>query len=157
MKKLLSILLVLLCVATSALAAPWRVFDNAGLFSEKDITEIEQAISDFQNNTGCAFYVLTTDDYLGYKNWATIADSFYYAENPSWGMQVNGMVYYIDMNQRVPYISTFGKMSRALADGAISAAHDDCHSFLVAGEYKSAVFKMIDIAAEAYETYKTGR
>lgn len=157
MKKIFLIFVALVCFVTSAAATPLFVFDNAGLFSEKDIAEIEQAITDFRINTGCNFYVLTTDDYLGYKNWAAIADSFYYAENDSSGILTNGMVYYIDMNQRVPYISLFGKMSHALVGGAATAAHEACHSFLASGEYKSAVIKMINIATEYVETYEKGR
>ena len=149
MKKVLSILLVLLCLGSVAVAKSWCVFDNAGLFSKEDIEEIEQAITNFQIKTNLDFAVLTTDDYLGYKNWAPIADSFYDAEKFGFGYRHSGMLYYIDMNQRTPYVSTAGNMIQFFSDSELTAAHDACYPFLASGEYKKAVLKMIECATNA--------
>lgn len=149
MKKVLSMLLVLLCLASSALAQNGRVFDNAGLFSKEDIAEIEQAISDFQIKTDFAFVVLTTDDYLGFKNFASVAESFYIAEKFGFDRFNSGMLYYIDMNQRYPYVSTHGKMVTLFESTMLLAAHDACHPFLASGQYKQAVLKMIECATNA--------
>ena len=149
MKKVLCVLVALLCLASSAVAAPWRVFDNAGLFSKDDVAEIEQAITEFQIKTGFDFAVLTTDDYLGFKNESAIADSFYDAEKFGVGYYNSGMLYYIDMNQRVPYVSTTGEMIRIFDRVTNIKAHDACHPFLASGEYKEAVLKMIECAAQA--------
>ena len=149
MKKVLCVLVALLCLASSAVAVHWCVIDNAGLFSKDDVAEIEQAVTNFQIKTGYDFAVLTTDDYLGYKNMQAIADSFYVAENFGRGNNESGMLYYIDMNQRYPYVSTFGDMIMLFDGSEVSAAHDACHPFLASGEYKEAVLKMIECAAQA--------
>lgn len=162
MKKMLAITMffvllfsiVTLCFTTSAIAEPWRVFDNAGLFSSEDVNTIEQAIFEFQCNTNIDFAVLTTDDYIGKENWKTIADSFYDSENFGFGHQASGMLYYIDMNQRIPYISTCGEMIQVFDSFALTEAHDICHSFLASGQYKDAVLQMIEFATKEVETHK---
>ncbi len=67
MKRFLVLFLMLSLACTSSLAEPWRVFDNARLFSAEDNEAIEQAVSKFQRETNMDFVVLTTDDYLGKK------------------------------------------------------------------------------------------
>ena len=155
MKRFLGLLLViLLSCASLANAEPWRVFDNAGLFSDEDITVIEQAIFEFQKNTNLDFAVLTTDDYIGKENWTAIADSFYDCENFGFGRSASGMLYYIDMNQRIPYVSTAGEMMCIFDDDTLEKAHDSSHAFLVEGKYKDAVLRMIESATEAVQAYK---
>lgn len=154
MKRFIVMLVVFVfACGTVASADPWRVFDNAGLFSAEDIEAIEQAISDFQRETSMDFAVLTTNDYLGKSNQKAIADSFYDSSCFGFGQQASGLLYYIDMNQRIPYISTTGKMI-AIFDNTRTEAHDNCYSFLVDGAYKDAVLKMIECATEAISTYE---
>ena len=154
MKRAFIVFVTVLCLVSSALAEPWRVFDNAGLFSDEEIETIEQAIFAFQRQNNLDFAVLTTDDYIGKENWQAIADSFYDAENFGFGRQASGMLYYIDMNQRVPYISTAGEMIVVFDAAAIAKAHDASFSFLADGKYQDAVLRMIKSATEAVETYK---
>lgn len=155
MKRFIALLIVVLLTFVSvATAEPWRVFDNAGLFSTDDISAIEQAIYVFQRNTNLDFAVLTTDDYIGKENWAALADSFYDCENFGFGRNASGMLYYIDMWQRVPYISTAGEMIGIFDDETIATAHDVSHPFLADGKYKDAVLKMIESATEAVQAYK---
>ena len=154
MKKAMVLWIILLSFVTSAFAEPWRVFDNAGLFTAEDTEAIEIAIADFQRETNCDFAVLTTDDYIGKANWKAVADSFYDSENFGFGSRASGMLYYIDMNQRVPYISTTGEMVLILDDNTLSAAHETCYPFLACGLYKNAVLQMIESARNAVIAYK---
>lgn len=156
MKKRLFCLVFIafLCFANCAFADSWRVFDNAGLFTAEETEEIEQAIFAFQRTTNFDFAVLTTTDYIGQDNWKSIADSFYDSEGFGFGHQASGMLYYIDMNQRIPYVSTCGEMIQLFDSDTLAAAHDACHPFLSTGKYKDAVLKMIESATNAFETYK---
>jgi len=43
-RKFVAVVLLFLTVFSSALAEPWRVFDNAGIFSESEIEELENEI-----------------------------------------------------------------------------------------------------------------
>ena len=92
MKRMFLIVATVLCFISAAFAEPWRVFDNAGLFSAEDIVAIEQAIFAFQRSTSFDFAVLTTDDYIGKENWAAVADSFYDSEDFGFGQQTSGML-----------------------------------------------------------------
>lgn len=154
MKKIFVLFVALIFLYSAASAESWRVFDNAGLFTDEEIETIEQAIFDFQRNTNLDFAVLTTDDYIGTKNWAAIADSFYDCENFGFGRRASGMLYYIDMNQCVPYVSTAGNMIGIFDNDKIEKAHESCYDFLAEGKYKDAVLRMIKSAEEAAETYK---
>lgn len=155
MKRFIALLIVVLLLLVSvASAEPWRVFDNADLFTDEEIQAIEHAIFDFQRNTNLDFAVLTTDDYIGKENWAALADSFYDCENFGFGRKASGMLYYIDMNQRVPHISTAGEMICIFDDVAIYNAHETVHQLLAYGKYSEATLKMIELATEAVETYK---
>lgn len=154
MKKLLSILIAVACFITSAGAEAWRVFDNAGLFSAENINTIEQAIFQFQRETNYDFAVLTTDDYIGKANWKAIADSFYDSQNFGFGHQANGMLYYIDMNQRIPYVSTAGEMISVFDSDTLNNAHDLCYTYLASGKYTEAVLIMIESARRAAIAYE---
>lgn len=149
MKRLFVVIVALLCFANFAFAESWRVFDNAGLFSTEEIAVIEQSISDFQRSTNMDFVVLTTDDYLGENNQQAITDSFYDSGNFGFGRQASGMLYYIDMNQRKPYVSTCGEMIFEFFGDKLINAHNACHPFLANGEYKNAVLQMIEKATDA--------
>lgn len=154
MKRFVLILIAALCITTQSFAEPWRVFDNAGLFTDEDTKSIEHAIFTFQRTTNLDFVVLTTDDYLGKNNWTTIADSFYDSGNFGFGHQASGMLYYIDMNQRIPYISTCGEMVYMLDGDKLDAAHDASFTFLCNGEYAKAVLQMIETVTTSVEAYK---
>lgn len=154
MKKLFVLLICfVLSFGAAASAESWRVFDNAGVFSQEDIAAIEEAIADFQRATNIDFAVLTTNDYLGNDNWMTIANSFYDSMSFGFGKQASGMLYYIDMNQRIPCVSTSGEMVSIFAP-YLDAAHDACHAYLSKGDYKGAVLKMLKSASEAVESTK---
>lgn len=152
--KRLCVLLMILCLMFSAVAhaEPWRVFDNAGLFTEEDIVVIEEAIFTFQRATNIDFAVLTTDDYLGGETKA-ISDYFYDVMNFGFGSQASGMLFYIDMNRRVPCVTTSGDMI-LLFNPVLESALYACHPFLKEGAYKDAVLKMIELATEAVMTNK---
>ena len=150
MKKLFVLLIcfvLLFCAVASA--EQWRVFDNAKLFSEDDIQTIEEAIVVFQRETNLDFAVLTTDDFLGSDNQFAVAAAFYDYMPFGFGKQASGMLYYIDMNQRLPFVFTKGKMVSIFADEALDDAHDACHTYLTTGDYKGAVLKMLEFATEA--------
>lgn len=154
MKRIIAILFVALCLVSSGIAEPWRVFDNAGLFSAEEIQDIEQAIFDFQRKTNFDFAVLTTDDYIGNQNQCAIADSFYDAENFGFGHQASGMLYYIDMNQRIPYISTCGEMIVIFNETTLTDTHEAAFPLLASAQYKDAVLTTIESASKAVTAYK---
>lgn len=151
MKRLFCFAVAILFFATSAFAEPWRVFDNAGLFTNEEIEVIEQAIFDFQRKNNCDFAVLSTDDYLGERNSAEIAESFFKSINLGLGHYKNGVLFYFAINDGMlmPFVSVNGEMRSNFEVGMRENALKTCNPFLANGEYKNAVLLMIEKATEA--------
>jgi len=150
MKKIVAAVLFFLIVFSSAVAEPWRVFDNAGIFSESEIEELENEISAFQRETNVDFVVLTTDDYLGSGNQQVIANAFFDSGNFGFGRLASGLIYYIDMNQCWHCVSTLGEMKTVFED-YVSPSLDACADFMMSKDYKGSVLEMIDWAKKAVE------
>lgn len=148
MRKIAAVIIFCLVICTSAVAESWRVFDNAGIFSQSEIEELENEISVFQRKTNVDFVVLTTDDYLGSGNQQTIADAFFDSGNFGFGRLASGLIYYIDMNQRYLYVSTAGEMITVFED-YINDSIEACTDFMANEDYKDAVLEMIDWAKKA--------
>ena len=149
MKRILIVFVAFVCFVSSSAAESWRVFDNAALFTAEEVKAIEYVIWNFQQKTNLDFAILTTDDYIGEENQKAIADSFYDSEDIGFGQQASGMLYYLDMNQRIPYISTCGKMVDILADDTLVTVHESAYPSLETAQYKDAVIEIITSVLEA--------
>ena len=151
MKKLF-VLLICFVVAfgAAANAEPWRVFDNAGLFTQEETEEIEQAIFEFQRITNYDFAFLSTDDYLG-KDSAEIGKAFYTAENLGFGQNGSGVLYYIAIynNGIKPTVICGGNMCSVFDIDKRKSALEICDALIVNTSYKEAVLKMLEFALEA--------
>ena len=143
MKKWLIILMsMLLIFCTAAHAENTRVIDEADLFSPAEERELLETISDFQRETGMDF-VIYTSDAAHIKSQASIADDLYDYGGYGLDDEASGVLYFIDMYERVPYLSTTGKMIDYMTDARIEAAHDSCYPSLVDGDYAEAAQQMI--------------
>ena len=143
MKKCFILLVcLLLCFSTCAFAAPDRIVDDADLFSAQEEESLLSMITDFQNNTGMDF-VLYTSSQPHTKSLAAIADDFYDYGGYGFGENADGVLYFIDMYERTPYLSTTGKMIDYMTDARIDASHDSAYPFLVDGDYAGAAAQMI--------------
>lgn len=144
MKK---ICFLIACVIVMSFAcsgyAQRRITDNAGLFSESEKTFLEELIRRFQMDVAMDFAVLTTNEAHEGKTQTEIADSFYDENGYGMGKYKSGILYYIDMYERIPYLSTAGTMIHYMTDHRLEAAHDICFESLKNGEYAAAVIQMI--------------
>ncbi len=156
MKKLLVVLVAIACFTSTAVAEPWRVFDNIGIFTDEDVVEIEQAIFDFQRNTNMDFAVLTMDDYFGENSLAKIVDAFYVSNNFGYGRQANGIVHLFTVHNKTftYYAVRYGEMRNIFDDEKRDAAYCASSSFIDAGNCKGSVIQMIESATEAVMEYK---
>ncbi len=144
MKKFLSILLVLWCLLSGALAENSRVIDDANLFSSAEEAKLESMIADFQQETGMDFVVVTVDYQVEGYTTATLADAVYDQYGYGLGDDHSGILYLIDMYERTPYLSTAGKMIDYMSDGRIEDAHNASWDDLASGNYASAAETMIE-------------
>ena len=153
MKKILTAcfaFVLLLCVSVSAFAAGAPVVDMAGLFSAEEETVLTEMIQKFRDSTGMDFAIITTDDAHD-STQQEIADDLYDQGGYGLGEEASGILYYIDMYERIPYLCTTGAMIDYMTDERIEAAHEACHSALAHGQYGAAAEKMLLVVADYVE------
>ena len=119
-----------------------RVFDYADLFSESEINLLEEEIQSFQKDFHADFVVLTINDAQG-KSAQEYADDFYDENNFGIGSEKDGILFLIDMDHRVPHISTCGNMIDYLTDQRCEMLLDSIHSSLVDGDYITSVTSLL--------------
>lgn len=157
MKKMLVVLVAVLCFTSSAFAEPWRVFDNTGLFGEgREI--IEHTIFNFQRETNCDFVILTMDDYFGENVHSDIVNTFYHSNNFGVGTKSNGFVYYFTLYNGLysPRFQYYGELSDILTDEKCDEIWALCSSFLDKGDVIGSALSLIESVTEAVTTYKNG-
>lgn len=153
MKKVTALVLILMLIPLVAFADSNRIFDNAGLFSETDVVILNAAIEVFQRQTHLDFALLTTDDYLGTDNHKLLADTFYDSQGFGLDGVHSGMLMYIDMNQRLQYISTTGNLIALLDEDNIENVLDISTPLLLNGAYKDGVLETIKFVTEINTAY----
>lgn len=125
-KRLFILVAVVLALIPAVHADQRRVFDQAGLFSQKQISELENGIAELSGRISMDIAVVTTDDAQG-KTAMAFADDFYDANNIGTGEDYSGALFLIDTDNREIDISTSGRMIDVLTDERIGRILDDAH------------------------------
>ena len=143
---LLSILILsLVLIPCSAFAKQMRVYDGADLFTDTQTAELETQIAEATANTGYDYVVLTSDDTEG-KSSIAYADDFYDENGFGTGEDFSGLLYFIDMDNRVPTISTCGEMIDIITDARLENLLGIAYDYLVKGEYAASAEAVIEQA-----------
>lgn len=149
MKKFLRfsyLLCVLLCLCASAMAASQPIIDRADLFTPEEEARLEASIASFRQETGMDFVLVTSDENTGASQ-QKVADDLYDRGGYGLGENKSGILYYIDMYERIPYLSTAGDMIDYMTDERIEAAHEGSYSYLSSGRYAEAAQQMMNAVA----------
>lgn len=149
MKKISSILTVIFlmiaaCVTVSAKTENTDVFDQAGLFSQTEA--LQNSVSELKEATGWNVAIVTTDDADG-KSSMVYADDFY---DQLFGINTDGILYLIDMDNRENYISTSGEAILYIDDYRIERILDETTPNLSDGDYDQAAIDFIQTVAKYY-------
>ena len=141
MKRLLALIVVMLLVTCMALASS-RVIDDAGLFSQSEIAQMEELIAAIQDAYQMDVVVLTSYD-AKKNDTQDFADLYY--ENHGYGIGDDdaGLLYLIDMNNRVPCISTTGAMADYITDSRLEELFDCSYDQLRAGQYGQSTLTLL--------------
>lgn len=146
MRKFIVFLLLLVLVGLPAIAScESRIADYADLFTPDEEAELLSMISEFQIDTALDFVILTTSEPHPDFESTEYAAKFYDENDYGMGTDNGGILYYIDMNERVPSLVTTGRMIMHMSDSRIDAAHAVCHSSLAAGNYALAAAQMMAV------------
>ena len=150
MKKILSymVCLLLLCLLTGAMAAGPAVIDDADLFSYDEEQQLSALVEQFREKHEMDFGIITTAGAHD-RTQQDIADEYYELGEYGMGEYGSGILYYIDMYERIPYLCTSGLMIDYMTDERIEAAHENVYNYLAYGQYGDAAAAMIE-TVDAY-------
>lgn len=140
---LLATLLIFVCIITVSAEAN-DVYDDAGLFYESEA--IQNSIDEFKEATGWNIAIVTTDDSNG-KSSMAYADDFY---DELFGINTDGILYLIDMDNRENWISTSGEAILYIDDDRIERILDKTTPNLSDGDFDGAAIAFIQTTAKYY-------
>ncbi len=122
------------------------VYDRADLLSEEEEMDINEQILSVIETTGWNVAAVTIDNAQGLSS-AKYADTFY----DEWaGIDTDGFLVLIDMDNREIYISTSGIAIRYLYDTRIENILDEGYYYISDGEYADCLGAMISTAEYYY-------
>ena len=127
-------LCLMLAAALSVYAADQRVYDAAGLFSAEQISSLESSIQELRSHTGMDAVVVTAADKKG-KSTQGFAEECYYTGGFGQGSAKSGFLYFIDMEDRVPHISTAGGAITVFSDSNLDNEMDNVAPYLRSGDF----------------------
>ena len=120
-----------------------RVFDFAGLMSEREIASLEEIIANMRKQWNMDIIVLTSFDAKTDKS-QDFADNFYDTNGFGEDSDFRGFVFFIDMHNRVGTVSTTGLMIRYVTDSRLDLFFDIVYPYLASGEYGQAAYMALD-------------
>lgn len=137
-KKLLCLLAACLLLMPCAALAEGRVFDDANLFTASEIQELEAYADQLWTDYGMDVLVLTSEA-APLNDSLDFADLFYEDHAAS----EDGLVFFIDMKNRVPTISTSGLMIDYITDRRLNTLLDAGYNDLARGSYGRAAMTVL--------------
>lgn len=141
-KRVWCLILVLLCLPCAALASS-QVVDYAGLFTKSEIQQMEEAIQRIRDEYQMDVVILTSYD-VGYNDSQDFADLYYERGGYGLGDDDAGLLYLIDMRNRVPCISTSGVMIDFITDSRLETLFDCSYDALARGEYGTSAMQVLN-------------
>ena len=152
---IIGVMLVLLGSLFSLQAAslgegPQRVFDHAGLLTDAEIAMLEAEIASARTSMKMDLVVLTSEeakytssDTQAEKIGMAFADDFYDQNGFGVGEDFSGLIYFIDMSNRMPIITTCGKMINYITDTRLEKILDDTWNHLSEGDFSGSVLSVV--------------
>lgn len=143
MVKRLLTLLVLLLLPITALAQNPVVVDDANLFTSQEELEIQQKALEIIQEYQVDVVIVTSYAPRRGESLA-FADDYYDQNGYGVGEDEAGLLYLIDMNNRVPTISTKGVMIDYITDSRLEELFDCSYDALAAGEYGKSTMQLLN-------------
>ena len=138
----------ILCLASAMLLLPCLAFagemvvDDAGLFTQAEIGQMEEIITRIRD-TYQMDAVVVTSTAPGYNDTQDFADLYYERNGYGLGDDKAGLLYLIDMRNRVPCISTSGVMIDYITDSRLEELFDCSYDQLASGQYGQSTITLL--------------
>ncbi len=149
-KKIICLLLfavMLLVFAAGAGAERSLVIDEAGLLSENEVRRLEEKIEEIRDEYDFELVVLTVES-TGGKRAEAFADDYYDDNGFGYGLDHDGALILVSMEERDLYISTAGSGQRIFTDYGIDYVLDDVAEYLSDGDYYRAFRAFLEDSEE---------
>ena len=132
--------------STAVEARAQRVYDQAGLFSNQEVLQLEEKIEGLVAELQLDIVLVTTNDAEG-KTARAYADDFYDFNGFGLGSDYDGLLYLIDMDNREAYISTAGAAIDYFSDARIETMLDQIEPYLIDADfYRSGLVFLGDVS-----------
>ena len=141
MKRMLCLAAVLLLLPCLAMAGE-MVVDDAGLFTQAEIRQMEEIITRIRDTYQMDVAVVTSTA-PGYNDSQDFADLYYERNGYGLGDDKAGLLYLIDMRNRVPCISTSGVMIDYITDSRLNELFDCSYDLLAGGQYGQSTITLL--------------
>ena len=161
MKKLISILLVFLLLASLCVCAAADgsdtplVVDKAGVLTPDDITVLTEKAQSLQDTYDMDVVILVVTDLDG-KSAQDYADDYYDYNGYGIGDDYSGMLLLIATESRDWWISTCGEAIYVLTDYGIESIFSDFAGYLSVNDYYHAFETYLDCLPEYFDAYSSG-
>lgn len=142
LKRILCLAAAMLLLPCLALAGE-MVVDDAGLFTQAEIRQMEEIITRIRD-TYQMDAVVVTSRAPGYNDTQDFADLYYERNGYGLGDDKAGLLYLIDMRNRVPCISTSGVMIDYITDSREESIIDAGYDDLRRGNYGRALIASLN-------------
>lgn len=160
MKKLISALLLLLCLVTAVSAAEGfaedadRLLDWAELLTESEKQALAAKLDELSVRQEMDVVILTTDGVQG--GIAAYAEQMYVRGNYGYGREKDGLILVISMEERDWYIATHGCAITAFTDAGVAYIGEKITSDLSDGNYAAAFDTYIGLCDEFITQARNG-
>lgn len=157
-KRIVLILTCLLLVSTLLIpvsAARNPVVDNASLFSETELTALQEKAVEVSGNHQMEVVILTVNSLDG-KTPQNYADDYYDENGYGYGDNKSGVLFLIAMDTRDWYVSTCGDAIYALTDYGIEQIFSNMSGYLSSGNYYLAFNVYLNSLPAYFEAYENG-
>lgn len=159
MKRLLSVLMCLLLIGVTALpvfaATNPLVVDEADLMSDYEEQQLTATLEEISERLQFDVVAVTVDS-TGGKSTMEFADDFYDYNGYGQGVNHDGVILVINMDEREYWISTTGYGITAITDYSIEMIGDSVVPYMKDGDYYGAYTEYADIVDELVTSAKNG-
>ena len=148
-RKILAALLLLLLLLPAAAFGENRVIDECGLFTPEETARMEEIIETIRETCQMDVVVLTTRKVPANQSSLTdeqslkYADDYYDSHGFGLGSDHAGLLYLLDMRNRVSEISTCGVMIDYINDPRLAELYDAADTYLYDEKYGAAALALL--------------
>lgn len=131
-----------------------KIYDFANLFTNNEENELYNKVQDFITTYNMDMIIVTIDE-NNKKSAMHYADDFYDYNDFGIGNSYDGILFLIDMDNRIMWISTTGdRIIRIYSDSDIDSILDNCYSYISNEKYYDCANAFITSSIDTYVSYE---